>query len=236
MSTDLARPATGGTIVQFPWQATPISNRAHAVRPLLTDETDVSVRQHGARDLVLPSVLAERASVAEREGYDSGFSEGVVAGRDAARRLTDAHHARLTTTIDELTSLRTAMLHRSEMDIVRLALAIAERIVRREIRINRPVLLTMAQAAARKLGENCLVTIQMHPDDLLAATHGRGPGPEEGPVRLTADTTVPLGGCLVQSAFGTIDVGMDAQMREIVRELLGSDTEFDLAGDPGADG
>jgi flagellar assembly protein FliH len=181
-------------------------------------------------------VLAERASVAEREGYDSGFSEGVMAGRDAARRLTDAHHARLAATIDELGSLRSAMLHRSEMDIVRLALAIAERIVRREIRVNRPVLLTMAQAAARKLGGNGLVTIQMHPDDLLAATHGRGVAPEDGPLRLTAETTVPLGGCLVQSAFGTIDVGMDAQMREIVRELLGSDAEFDLAGDPGADG
>jgi flagellar biosynthesis/type III secretory pathway protein FliH len=46
---------------------------------------------------------------------------------------------------------------------------------------------------------------------------------------------VQLGACLLQSSFGTIDVGMDAQIRELVRELLGTDAEFDAAGDPSAD-
>ncbi len=206
------------------------SNRA-VVRPLLTDDGDTSAR---ARDFILPSVVAERANAAEREGYDSGFSEGVVAGRDAARQVTDAHLSRLSQTIEELSSLRTAMFHRSENDIVRLAIAMAERIVRREIRVNRSVLLTMAQAAARKLGDKCMVAVQMHPDDLQAITGSRAAS-EDGPLRLTPDSSVPLGACFVQSSFGTIDVGMDAQIRELVRELLGTDAEFDAAGDSSGD-
>jgi flagellar assembly protein FliH len=239
MSTDVAQAGSGGSAAelgQFPWQTAPALRRPPIVRPLLADDADASVHQHGARDLVLPALVTERAGAAEREGYDCGFSEGVLAGREIARQLTEAHLSRLNVTITELSSLRTAMLQRSETDIVRLAIAIAERIVRREIRVNRPVLLTMAQAAARKLGDHGLVTIQMHPDDLLAVTGSRDAAPQDGPVRLSPDAAVPLGGCLVQSAFGTINLGMDAQMREIVRDLLGEDAECDLAGDAGAAG
>jgi flagellar biosynthesis/type III secretory pathway protein FliH len=230
MSTDAIRPDSAVTLGRFPWQATMAPSRA-IVRPLLTDDGDTSAR---ARDFILPSVVAERANAAERDGYDAGFSEGVIAGRDAARQVTDAHLSRLGQTIETLSSLRTAMFQRSEHDIVRLAIAMAERIVRREIRLDRTVLLTMAQAAARKLGSKSMVAVQMHPDDLQAITGSRASS-EDGPLRLTADSSVSLGACLVQSSFGSIDVGMDAQIRELVRELLGTDAEFDAAGDASAD-
>jgi flagellar assembly protein FliH len=228
MSTDTVRPAVAAVLAHFPWQrAAPAPGQAPVVRPLITGDPDASVHHQGARDLVLPSVLAERTGVAQREGYDRGFAEGEQAGREAARLRTDAHFTRLTATIDELASLRSAMLRTAEQDIVRLAIAISERIVRREIRVNRQALSAMARAAAQKLGDNCLVTIHMNPDDLLAATEGRDTTLDAGPVRLTADVTIPPGGCLVQSAFGTIDLSVNAQIGEIERELLG-DAESNL--------
>jgi flagellar assembly protein FliH len=186
------------------------------------------------RELVLPSVIADRAAVAERDGFDRGFAHGEQAAREAERLRTDTQIAKLAGTIAELSSLRAEMLRRAEQDVVRLALAIAERIVRREVQVDRQLLLTMAETAARKLANSPVINIHMHPDDLLSATSGRGAASADGPIRMLADANMAPGGCLVQSVFGTIDVGIDAQMREIARQLLG--VEADSSGESGANG
>jgi flagellar biosynthesis/type III secretory pathway protein FliH len=38
---------------------------------------------------------------------------------------------------------------------------------------------------------------------------------------VTADPRVPRGGCKVESEYGDIDAGVDAQIQEIARALLG---------------
>lgn len=234
MSTNVARPIVPTPVTRFPWQRAE-SSPEPAVRPLITGDADAYPRHEGTRDLVLPSVLAERAGVAQREGYDRGFTEGELAGRQAARLQVDVYLSRLATTIEELSSLRSAMLRQSEHDIVRLAMAIAERIVRREVHANRQVLLTMARAAAQKLGDHGVITVLMNAEDLRVVTEGRAT-PDDSPIRLAADPAIQPGGCLVQSAFGTIDISLDAQIRELERELLGGDTNVDSSGGTGAAG
>ena len=111
----------------------------------------------------------------------------------------------------------------SERELVRLSLAMAERIVRREIDIDRDLLAVMARVAIDRLGENAVATIHLHPTDCEAAMQRAG-GAQPGSVEIVADVNVPRGGCLVRSAFGSIDAGIDAQMRELARALLGDDT------------
>jgi flagellar biosynthesis/type III secretory pathway protein FliH len=48
---------------------------------------------------------------------------------------------------------------------------------------------------------------------------------QPGPVEIVADVNLPRGGCLVRSAFGSVDMGIDSQMRELARALLGDDDE-----------
>ena len=79
----------------------------------------------------------------------------------------------------------------------------------------------MARAAARKLGDHSIVTISMHPDDVLAVTSRRNGAFDDGPIRLEESTGLLPGACVVQSSMGTIDVGIDAQIREVLRALLG---------------
>lgn len=194
------------------------------MRPLLAADPASVARRRAVRPLELPSASAQRVAAFEREAYERGFAQGERAGQDAARTRVEATLARLGSTIADLASLRSGLLRKSEQDLVRLAVAIAERIVRREIEIDRDVLVAMARAAIGRLGQGAVATIALHPDD-LAAIRTEATDADAGGIRVVADSQVPSGGGLVTSSFGTIDVGLDAQIREVVAALLGgSDT------------
>jgi flagellar assembly protein FliH len=172
----------------------------------------------------LPSPSAERLHALEREAFEKGYAEGLRAGEHAAAQQAEPVMQRLVATIDEIASLRTGVMRRSERELIRLALAMAERIVRREIDIDKALLSVMARVAIDRLGEHAVATIHLHPSDCEVALSQRDPS-QPGPVEIVADVNVPRGGCLVRSAFGSVDMGIDSQMRELARALLGDDDE-----------
>lgn len=238
MSTSVVRLPAEVAVTQFAWQSAVTALVPPTdVRPLLSPDPDHESRRAQTRDLVVPSLLDQRSAAAEREGYDRGFREGERAGQESARIRAEAMLVRLASTIDQVAALRSSMLRKSEQDIVRLAVAVAERIVRREVHTHRDLLPAMARAAAARLGDSCVATILMNPDDFMHVASGRGAASDAGPIRLVADPSLPPGGCVVQSAFGNIDASVEGQIRELLRGFLGEDPETDgpaTAGGPGA--
>jgi flagellar biosynthesis/type III secretory pathway protein FliH len=162
--------------------------------------------------------LDERAAAVERDAFAKGYAEGERAGAEAAATRTDAMLRRLGATIDELIALRAEIVRKSERQAVQLVLAIAERIVQREITLDRSILIGMARAALDRLGEHGTATVRLNPADLAALgdtfdVAGAG-------VQVVADAVVSRGGCFVQSDFGFMDVSPDTQFRELARLLL----------------
>ena len=172
----------------------------------------------------LPSPSAERLQAIEREAFGKGYAEGERAGAVAASTRIEDMLTRLASTIEDVGGLRAGVMHRTERELVRLALAMAERVVRREIDIDRDLLAVMARVAIDRLGETAIATVHLNPAD-CEATMGRTASVQAGSVAVVADANVPRGGCLVKSAFGTIDAGIESQMRELARALLGDEGE-----------
>src|SRR5262245_10266889 len=123
------------------------------ITPLLSDPESL-LRGPLTHDLELPSVVAQRSAAAERQGYDAGYRDGSRVGQEEARQHAAGMLVRLKAAIDDIAGLRIGMLQRTERDVVRLAVAIAERIVRREVQANPRLLVTAARAAAKQLGDN----------------------------------------------------------------------------------
>jgi flagellar assembly protein FliH len=159
-----------------------------------------------------------RIAAIERDAFAKGYAQGERAGAEAAGTRADGMLRRLAQTVDELAGLRGEIIRRSERQTIQLVLAIAERIVHREITLDRTLLVGMARAALDRLGEYGAATIRLHPDDYNAI--GVKATPQEGPIRIIADAVVTRGGCLVQSDFGFMDVSPDSQFRELARALL----------------
>jgi flagellar assembly protein FliH len=220
MSPSARRLASDVAIERFAWQAAPVAGRVVPLLRRSEHPAPAAAAAPAMRDL--PSPSAERLEAAEREAFARGYAEGERTGEAAARARVDAMLQRLAETVAGIADLREGVLRRSERELVRLALAMAQRVVRREVDIDRELLSVMARTAIDRLGENAVATIHLHPADCDAVReHG---GADASGLDVVADVNVPRGGCLIRSALGTIDAGIDAQMRELARALLGDET------------
>ncbi len=199
-----ARTLTEGEAAPFTWQIVPAVSEVRArPAPVRKDEREVD-----------PEAV-------EREAFAKGFAEGERAGTQAAAAQADVMLRRLAQTIDELVALRADIIRKSERQAVQLVLAIAERIVQREVSLDRSILIGIARAALDRLGEHGAATIRLNPADLAAI--GQIDLANSG-VQVTADAAVSRGGCVVHSDFGFMDASPDAQFRELARVLL-TDTD-----------
>jgi flagellar assembly protein FliH len=193
-----------------------------AVQPFSWEQTTARPVQASlsASVVVGPAAHVDHLDTAaiERDAFTKGYAQGERAGMDAAATRAEAMLRRLAQTIEELGELRNEMIHRTERQAIQLVLAIAERIVQREITLDRSLLLGMARVALDRLGEYGSATIRLNPDDYQAI--GAKPSIDGAAVEVLADASVPRGGCHVQSDFGFMDVSPESQFRELARALL----------------
>jgi flagellar assembly protein FliH len=170
----------------------------------------------------------QRLAAAERDGFARGYAEGERAGAEVGAQRAEAMLRRLTQTIEELSGLRNEVLRGAEHQVLRLAMAIARRILDRELHVDRGMLLAMARVALDRLGDRSSATIRLHPDDNAAILARRVDENAAGPVQIVADPLIGRGGCIVQSDFGLVEVGLDAQFAELSRALLGESDDVSV--------
>jgi flagellar assembly protein FliH len=169
-----------------------------------------------------PEVDEHRLAEVERDAFTKGYAQGERSGEEAATVRSEAVVWRLTQTLEELGALREQMIHKTERQVVQLAIAIAARILHREVEADQELLVAMARVALDRLGDRSAATIRLNPQDFAAAGVDRLVG--HAAVQIVADPTVNRGGCRVESDFGLIDVSVAAQLAEITTALLGDES------------
>ena len=159
-----------------------------------------------------PDQQAQLAAL-ERDAFTKGYAQGERAGLEAGGTRADAMLRRLAQTLDELSALRDNMVRQTERELVQLSVAIARRILQREVS-STPSYRRMARVALDRLGDTGPATIRLHPDDYAIVTSGQARHSGGRTVDIVADPRVARGGCLVESEFGSIDASVDAQVDE----------------------
>jgi flagellar assembly protein FliH len=174
-----------------------------------------------------PQPQQARLAALEREAFAKGYEQGERAGLQAGGARAEAMLYRLAQTLEELAHLRREMIRQTERQMVQLALAIAKRVVRREVALDGDLTLSMARLALDRLGDSTSVTVRLHPDDLAVISDGaeRWDRPH---VSVVADRDIGRGGCVVDSDFGSIDGSVEAQFQELARALLADEGQADV--------
>jgi flagellar assembly protein FliH len=157
----------------------------------------------------------------ERDAFAKGFAQGERAGAEAAAKRGEAMLRRLTQTLEEITGLREQMIRQTEEQMVRLALAVARRVVHREVTLDKDLLIAMARVALERLGESARVTVRLNPEDFQATVNAQAAAWTGTHVTVASDARVARGGCRIDSDFGALDAGVDAQLQELAHALLG---------------
>jgi flagellar assembly protein FliH len=178
-------------------------------------EAIVSRARDLARDLTV-SAAAEAVRIrddAAREGFERGQAEGrEQARREESQKLGES----IRKILDEVDRHRTRLALEAEKDVVRLAVAIAEKIVKAEIKRGTPVAENSLRAALRRAVRGHGLEIRLHPEDAARLK----PAAETG-ATILADPSVSLGGCVVRTGAGSVDLDIRTQLDEIERGLLG---------------
>lgn len=169
-----------------------------------------------------PAPAAVDSAAIEREAFTKGYAQGERAGNEAAAARGEVMLRRLAQTLDELQSLRGDLVRRTEREVVELALAMARKVLQREVSLDRELMLAMARVALDRLADAATASIRLHPEDYAMTVAARGSTTVSSHgVQIVADPAVGRGGCVVQSEFGSVDVGITAQLDELTHALLG---------------
>lgn len=172
--------------------------------------------------VVVPAADQEaRLAALEREAFTKGYAAGERAGVEAGARRADGMLRRVAQTIEELSQLRRTITRDTQLQMVQLALALARRVVLRELSLDPDLVAALAHVAVERLGEQVAATIRLHPEDYATVLSHRGEQWEGAQVTVVPDPAVQRGGCVVESEFGIIDASIDAQFAELSRALLG---------------
>jgi flagellar assembly protein FliH len=182
------------------------------------DERDSGVvaasQREPATSTTRPEEEAEKRTQA---AYQQGLQEGHAAAQKDISAQMAAINGRLARTIEELTGLRQRFRHEAEEDLVALALAIARRILHRELTIAPEALLGLVKAALEKIDGRELHSVRVRPEDAgLIQQHFEKMGLPRR-VEVIADPGLERGAAILDSSRGALDASVETQLSEIER-------------------
>ena len=162
----------------------------------------------------------QRVAEIERQAFTTGYSQGEKAGLEAGATRAEAMLRRVSETLESLASLRVDIIRQTEHQMLQLALAIAKRILRREVALDPDLMVAMARVALDRLGDSPTAKIRLHPDDYAVIVERSEPPLASEHVSVVADAAVSRGSCLIESDFGFVEAGVEAQFEAIAIALF----------------
>ncbi|MCI0333739.1 MAG: hypothetical protein L0228_11020 [Planctomycetes bacterium] len=192
----------------------------------------------GQADDYLETVRHEAAKIVQlaHRQAEQIRREAEVAGRKAAeaaveRVLDEKVEKRMTTLIPALEQLvqqindaKGELQTHWERSALKVSTAIAERIIRRELKHDPQITLEAIAEALRLAAGSAEITLRINPTDY----ENLGPQIERlaatlcqlSPSHIVADAEISAGGCRVETKFGEIDGQIEAQLRRIEEDLV----------------
>jgi type III secretion protein L len=163
---------------------------------------------HAQAGSILETAAQERQAVldaARQDGYQHGLREWNSA-------------------ISEVNAARDKYMADSELELIRLAVRIAQKIIGAELRLNPEAIVSLAREGMQSLGPERSLTLRVAPDSLeLMRDRIHSLRETAGPrrsIEVVPDRTVGPGGCIVESEYGVIDARLETQIRCMEEILL----------------
>ncbi|MFO7716060.1 FliH/SctL family protein [Desulfosarcina sp.] len=153
-----------------------------------------------------------------KKGMDQGRAEAIA----AQQKKVDQAAVALKAAVEQMIRIRQRDLDRMETETVRLAVAIARKVIGHETE-HGSIIGHVVKAAMKKVTDPRHLTLRLNPKDIDTVNgiqreclppDGFGPG-----FRIQADETIQQGGCIVETKLGDVDARIDRQIG-IIAELL----------------
>jgi flagellar assembly protein FliH len=177
---------------------------------------------------------------AEQQAYCRGFGDGErkghemgeQAGRASAMQKLDSLLTGVQKLIGELGDLHSKTCREVESDLVQLALAVARKIVGRDVSMGPEAVTRIIRQALERVEHAGRITIKLNPADLELLTEIKpqllSGLPEAGRAAFEADASITRGGCLIETDGGEVDARIERQFK-VVEEAFQAEFEKETA-------
>lgn len=186
-------------------------------------------------------IKAKRAAEQAREqARHAGIQEGRALGMEAIRSeawervLSENRQSiagliqTLNAAVEQIESGKRRVLAESETGVIRIALAIAQRICKRLATRGGDLALANARHLVERIRNHHDAQLRFHPEDLqlIRAVHADWCEhvAQQRHVSIVPDPSLPRGGCALTSSAGRIDADIETQIERIAAALLGDES------------
>jgi flagellar assembly protein FliH len=154
-----------------------------------------------------------------KEARAAGLREGEAAARPRAAAEVQPVLEKLARSIEDLAQIRGRLRKQAEGDTIKLSLAIARRVLRRELAIDQDAMRGLVIAALEKLQAQEICRVRTNPAQAAAVTACLRESASNARVEVIPDGSLQPGGVVFETNQGNLDASVDSQLAEIERGL-----------------
>jgi flagellar assembly protein FliH len=195
-----------------------------AAEPIVWRAAGVSITQtRTAEKVQVPEArvaeMQQEAEARARTAYNQGLAAGEAAAQQRAQQKMDPVLHGLNTMIAELASLRKRVRAEAEDEAVKLAIAIARRVLYREIATDPEAILGLVKAAFGKLNVRETHRLRVSPADAAMIQEHRAKLQIPPGLEIAPDGSLTPGSAIFETSRGDLDASIETQLTEIDRGL-----------------
>jgi flagellar assembly protein FliH len=205
MSSRVIRPEDGVESAPIAWRATGVSI--------------TQTRESSKTQVPEPAEIQQAIEARTRAAYNQGLAAGDAAAQQRAQHKLDPVLHGLNTMIAELASLRKRVRAEAEDDAVKLSIAIARRVLYRELSTDPEAILGLVMAAFGKLNARETHRLRVSPADAAVIQEHRVKLQIPPGLEINSDGSLTAGSAIFETSRGDLDASIETQLAEIDRGL-----------------
>ncbi|RXZ76962.1 flagellar assembly protein FliH [Paenibacillaceae bacterium] len=154
------------------------------------------------------------------EGYELGFTTAEAENNvQWERQLSEAR-----TLLEQAYQTREQIIQEAEPFLVELSCAIADKIIGKQLTVSPELAIELIGRSLARRREQGTITLCVAPAQLAFVQAAREELnlaiDSQAELQILPDATIKDHGCVIRSAYGSIDARIDTQLEEVKRELL----------------
>jgi flagellar assembly protein FliH len=170
----------------------------------------------------------KKFKVLSLESKQLGFTEGLVEGKQEAKEQMEQEYQGKIEQLKQLLQLafeqKEAIIGEAEPFLLELSTTIASQIVKQELESYPNKFVELIKQHIIRFKEKEYITICVHPDDFefiqAQRAHLVGVVNGETEIKIIPDHSVSVKGCIIRTAYGSVDASIDTQIEEIKKVIL----------------
>lgn len=157
-------------------------------------------------------------------GYDEGFQLGRQEAEDELKRQWEQRIQESAAMLESAYRMREQIIQEAEPFLIELSCSIAEKLVGAQLTLEPSMAADLVRRALSRRKEHGVIVLCVAPSQLAAVQAARDELElsidSQAELQILPDASVKDHGCVIRSAFGSIDARIDTQLAEIKRELV----------------